>query len=358
MASPLSFLRGLQPSSPDHSLGDTLAFALTSQNQTQNQIATLLDCLPDSPRPALYDADPARPPLDHASLRSFVQHFALPSSFSSSSSRSRLDANPKRNRLGPNTRVLLLLPTGPLNALALLAISAYHTCAPVNAACTPAELREDAVRLGARVLVTTLEDARRLEVGRLEGVEVVVVKGREGGMAGLFDMCLYDGEDGEAKAPDASPPTTQLHSLTDQSLILHTSGTSGKKKVVPYSLLSLIVGTCAVVESWDLREEDVNLNMMPLFHVGGIVRNLLAVSSDFIPSSTSSFSSNPTPTWQHLIHIMLQFTSTSARPAFRRHPSDFDPTLHYILACPFPSLPFLSVYFRAGTCELVDLPAD
>ncbi|KAJ7869391.1 AMP-dependent synthetase and ligase [Mycena leptocephala] len=59
-------------------------------------------------------------------------------------------------------------------------------------------------------------------------------------------------------------PST-LHGLTDQSLILHTSGTSGKKKVVPYTLLSLIVGTCAV-----------RLNMMPLFHVGGIVRNLLA----------------------------------------------------------------------------------
>ncbi|KAJ6465986.1 AMP-dependent synthetase and ligase [Mycena vulgaris] len=66
------------------------------------------------------------------------------------------------------------------------------------------------------------------------------------------------------------------HRLRDRSLILHTSGTSGKKKVVPYTLLSLIVGTCAVVESWDLQPADVNLNMMPLFHVGGIVRNLLA----------------------------------------------------------------------------------
>lgn len=87
---------------------------------------------------------------------------------------------------------------------------------------------------------------------------------------------------------------SQPHLLTDRSLILHTSGTSGKKKVVPYTLLSLIVGTCAVVTSWDLRPTDVNcecarpgeeiavidistVNMMPLFHVGGIVRNLLAV---------------------------------------------------------------------------------
>ncbi|KAJ7367482.1 hypothetical protein DFH08DRAFT_677980, partial [Mycena albidolilacea] len=62
----------------------------------------------------------------------------------------------------------------------------------------------------------------------------------------------------------------------DQSLILHTSGTSGKKKGVPHSLLSLIIGTSCVIESWDLQEADVNLNMMPLYHVGGIVRNLLA----------------------------------------------------------------------------------
>ena len=44
----------------------------------------------------------------------------------------------------------------------------------------------------------------------------------------------------------------------DQSLVLHTSGTSGKKKVVPYTLRSLIVGTCAVALSWDLKPSDVN----------------------------------------------------------------------------------------------------
>ncbi|KAJ6591435.1 hypothetical protein B0H10DRAFT_2233232 [Mycena sp. CBHHK59/15] len=55
-------------------------------------------------------------------------------------------------------------------------------------------------------------------------------------------------------APAVVPPRpSALHGLNDQSLILHTSGTTGKKKPA-----------------------DVNLNMMPLFHVGGIVHNLLA----------------------------------------------------------------------------------
>jgi acyl-CoA synthetase (AMP-forming)/AMP-acid ligase II len=43
-----------------------------------------------------------------------------------------------------------------------------------------------------------------------------------------------------------------------------------------YTLRSLIIGTCAVIKSWNLQEDDVNANMMPLFHVGGIVRNLFA----------------------------------------------------------------------------------
>lgn len=62
----------------------------------------------------------------------------------------------------------------------------------------------------------------------------------------------------------------------DIGLVLHTSGTSGKKKVVPYSVETLVIGAALVIASWELKEDDIGLNMMPLFHVGGIVRNLLA----------------------------------------------------------------------------------
>ncbi|KAJ7663603.1 AMP-dependent synthetase and ligase [Mycena rosella] len=169
---------------------------------------------------------------------------------------------------------MIALPTGPENALALLALASYHTCAPVNASCTAPELLDDARRLNAKAIVTTRDAEARLELRALRdalGCEVVFVEPRVSGQCGVFDMAVMGAEQMQVQGA----PSTR-HGLKDQSLILHTSGTSGKKKVVPYSLLSLIVGTCAVVESWDLRPTDVNLNMMPLFHVGGIVRNLLA----------------------------------------------------------------------------------
>ncbi|KAJ7272639.1 acetyl-CoA synthetase-like protein [Mycena haematopus] len=257
---PLAFLRALHnPDPATYSLGDTI-----SQAVTQSSVSSLLDCLPATDAPALFSPDLARRPLTHESLRSFVQHFAFPSS----------------RPLGPNDRVLLVLPTGPENALALLAVAAYHTCAPINYSCTASELKDDARRLNAKAILTTCEAAARLELPSLSaelGCDVVFVEPRESAMAGLFDMSVMPPTRGAPQTTQHTPRTpSPLHGLADRSLILHTSGTSGKKKVVPYSLLSLIVGTCSVVESWDLRESDVNLNMMPLFHVGGIVRNLLA----------------------------------------------------------------------------------
>ncbi|KAJ6485740.1 acetyl-CoA synthetase-like protein [Mycena sanguinolenta] len=285
---PLAFLRGVQSSDPKkHSLGDTILQALTN-----SPITTLLDCLSSTDVPALFSPDLSREPLTHKTIRSFVQNFSLPLSSLSPPSVSRLNPRPEPNNnpapLGPNDRVLLVLPTGPENALALLAVAAYHTCAPVNFSCTGAELFEDAQRLNAKAVLTTHDAETRLELRRLRaelGCAVIFVAGRETGPAGVFDMSAMDSPGCEGSAvrsrqeelqhPQA-PRTSTLHGLGDLSLVLHTSGTSGKKKVVPHSLLSLIVGTCAVIESWDLRESDINLNMMPLFHVGGIVRNLLA----------------------------------------------------------------------------------
>ncbi|KAJ6461738.1 acetyl-CoA synthetase-like protein [Mycena sanguinolenta] len=257
MTIPLAFLREAPRPPASLSLGDSIAQAISQSSR----VATLLDCLPFTSTPALHSPDVSRGSLPHDDVKAFVQHFSLPHS-------------PRRAPLGPNDRVMIVLPTGPENALALLALASYHTCAPVNASCTAAELLDDARRLNAKAVVTTRDAEARLELRALQKAldcEVVFVEPRTAGACGIFDMVVLGAEQMQVEGPPS-----KLHGLADRSLILHTSGTSGKKKVVPYTLFSLIVGTCAVVESWDLRPSDVNLNMMPLFHVGGIVRNLLA----------------------------------------------------------------------------------
>lgn len=238
---PLGFIYSIPPRARTTSLGDHLAVNITDNGRCQ----TLLDALCSTTAPALWSPDLNRPPVDHLTVKRFIQSFVLPTS---------------RKPLGPNDRVMMALPTGPENAIALLAVAAYHTCAPINASCTAGELRDDAVRLHAKAIVTTRDAAERLDVRALkheEGMEIIFIEPRHTGPAGLFDMTLLDGEASQSRRP--SP----LHGLEHQSLVLHTSGTSGKKKVVPYSLRHLIVGTCCVVQSWNLRPESVNSESPP-----------------------------------------------------------------------------------------------
>ncbi|KAL0571102.1 hypothetical protein V5O48_010858 [Marasmius crinis-equi] len=253
MSAPLSFLGHRPPLlSTSECLGDTLAEKLASE---KTQIRSLLDCLPHTSDPAICSSDPSRPALTHHDLHKFISSFALP-----------------RN-LSRNDRVAILLPNGPENAVALLCVSAYHTCAPLNASCTPSELREDVLRLNVKAILTTRDLAARLDLrGLVEELRCYVsyVDARRTGPAGLFDLQSERGKS-ELQLRPRTP-----NEMDDRVLVLCTSGTSGKKKVVPYSLRCLVVGSWAVVQSWGLTSSDVNLNMMPLFHVGGVVRNLLS----------------------------------------------------------------------------------
>ena len=204
----------------------------------------LVDSLCSHTTVAIHSFEPIRPPLSHADLHSFIFNFSLP--------------NLPPLRFDVNDRIMLLIPPGPECAVALLALCAYHSCVPVNPTCTRDELKEDVSRLGAKAILTTKEIAAHLELKSLhaEGIEleIIFLEPRTTGPVGLFDL---------------SPPGVNAHamnivfdlkcsSLNDVSLILFTSGTNGKKKVVRYTLRALIVGAWCVVHSWDLKPSDVN----------------------------------------------------------------------------------------------------
>ncbi len=64
--------------------------------------------------------------------------------------------------------------------------------------------------------------------------------------------------------------------LHDEILVLFTSGTTGSKKLVPHVLSNVLVATACISISWKLSPEDTNCNLMPLFHVGGIIRQVFS----------------------------------------------------------------------------------
>ncbi|KAJ8481033.1 hypothetical protein ONZ51_g6268 [Trametes cubensis] len=184
MSVPLDFLNDLPPPPAGQSLGDQIAEVVTDNGR----VKTLLDCLASTDRPALFSPDMTRPPLTHAMLHDHVKNFALPTSG-------------LHERLGPNDRIMIVLPTGAENALAIMSIASYHTGAPVNFNCTAGELAEDAHRLKAKAVVTTKDAVGRLELRKLRkelGAEIIFVHARNLGPAGFFDMSVMtDSEDEE-----------------------------------------------------------------------------------------------------------------------------------------------------------------
>lgn len=111
---PLDYLHSLPQCAQTDALGDHIArHVITNNGPTK----TLLDCLCNSERSALWSPDLSPAPLGHATLRNFVANFTPP-----------ISSRARQAPLQRSDRVMLALPTGPENALMLMAIAAYHTC--------------------------------------------------------------------------------------------------------------------------------------------------------------------------------------------------------------------------------------
>ena len=62
----------------------------------------------------------------------------------------------------------------------------------------------------------------------------------------------------------------------DTGLVLHTSGTTSKPKVVPLTHQNLTASALNIMNALKLTEADISLNVMPLYHIHGLVSVLLS----------------------------------------------------------------------------------
>lgn len=103
------------------------------------------------------------------------------------------------------------------------------------------------------------------------------------GACGKLDWTVLATQDGKtwtpkettkAKSDGDFPP---LRHSEDTAMLLRTSGTTNKPKVVPISLSMLAFAGTSIAAALRLKRNDCNCNSMPFFHIGGIACNLLAV---------------------------------------------------------------------------------
>ncbi|KAL6851605.1 hypothetical protein ACP4OV_020169 [Aristida adscensionis] len=157
--------------------------------------------------------------------------------------------------------VMLLLPNSVEFALAFLAASRLGAAATTaNPLHTPAEIAKQLSASGATVLVT--EPAFVGKVRGIGGVAVVATGGGAEGCVSFADL---------AAADEASLPEAAIDAASDVVALPYSSGTTGLPKGVMLSHRGLVTSVAQLVDgdnpNLHLREDDVVLCVLPMFHI-------------------------------------------------------------------------------------------
>jgi len=171
-----------------------------------------------------------------------------------------------------NDRVAVVLPNGPEMAAAFVSVAAGATCAPLNPAYRAEEFRFYLSDLDAKALVVDRSlDSPAVGVAESLGIPVLELTFSELRPAGSFDLRPFS-ED----AVTASRAEPVFAEAGDIALVLHTSGTTSRPKIVPLSHANVCASAANIARTLALTPNDRCLNIMPLFHIHGLIGAVLS----------------------------------------------------------------------------------
>jgi oxalate---CoA ligase len=163
--------------------------------------------------------------------------------------------------------VALVLPDGLLMAVAFLGTGASAICAPLNPRYKAAEYRSFLSDLAAKVIITVAGYDEEVRIAAGEMQIPVWELPAEPWEVGIGNASAAIG----LALPAFAPPAPE-----DIALILHTSGTTAQPKQVALTQLNLAVSAQQIARTLQLVSADRALNVMPLFHIHGLVGSLLS----------------------------------------------------------------------------------
>ena len=177
-----------------------------------------------------------------------------------------------QNGIQRNDRVALVLPNGAEMAATFIAISCTATAAPLNPAYQKAEFDFYLSDLKASVLVVEEDsDSPSLESARELNIPVMLLKKGGSLTAGVFELDPL-----EQFQQDETVVAPEFAGKDDIALVLHTSGTTSRPKIVPLTQTNICASAENIRTALNLTSADRCLNVMPLFHIHGLIAAVLA----------------------------------------------------------------------------------
>jgi oxalate---CoA ligase len=173
--------------------------------------------------------------------------------------------------IGRNDRVAIVLDNGPEMAACFAACACGVASAPLNPAYRADEFEFYLADLKARALIVVAgSTSPAVEVARKLGVRLVELHIDPARGAGHFSLALAAGFE-----PGSATANGGLAQPDDVSMVLHTSGTTSRPKIVPLSQRNLCASATHIARTLQFTPADRGLNIMPLFHIHGLIAGVL-----------------------------------------------------------------------------------
>ena len=161
--------------------------------------------------------------------------------------------------VGRNDVVAIVLPNSPGLAVTFMGVASAATSAPLNPNYTESELQFYLSDMQAKAIIVLKGlESPAVKVAREENIKIIELESQHWEPAGVFKL---EGEKAE-KAENGG-----LAEPGDVALILHTSGTTSRPKLVPLTHLNVCACSHSIKRVLQLNSADICLNVMPLFHI-------------------------------------------------------------------------------------------
>ncbi|MEY2552577.1 MAG: hypothetical protein QOC57_437 [Ilumatobacteraceae bacterium] len=301
--------------------------ATIDSTPASDTVAALLT--PDATGPALLTVDDEA--MDHPALRGEVE---------------RLAEQLRSAGLRANDRIAIVLPNGPEMALVLLAAMSVGCAAPLNPKYREDEFRFYLDDLHAAALLTIDGATPAAHAAAPAGTIAIDVRG-----SGLsIDLVA-------PPATTSGGSSAQRPAADDQALVLHTSGTTSRPKIVPLRQRNLAWSARNIAAALQLTPADRSLNVMPLFHIHGIMAGLLApLSAGAAVVCTPGFDAFKFHRWVDALHpTYYSAVPTMHQMLLARAPEPRSTTLRFVrsssAALPGPVLEGLEALFQVPVVE-------
>ena len=168
----------------------------------------------------------------------------------------------RTNGIGAKDRVAIVLPNGAAMASAFITVAQAATTAPLNPNYREDEFAFYLEDLTAKAIVLEAGYSGAAEAAaRRQGLAILRLQ-QDSTVAGKFSLTGEGaGDEGDDNVPDQD----------DIALILHTSGTTSRPKIVPLLQSNVTASARNIAVSLNLTSSDRCLNVMPLFHIHGLI---------------------------------------------------------------------------------------